>query len=196
MPLNLTRSILVILVPGVIALSPWLLLLVDKYEHIWELYVKLPLPFNAVVFAIIVVFGSTVEGLMSYLEKRWDKQASEGPKPEPDNDWLNIDWYDYLAYKRGDCEPVAYRYISRKVTELYFEMVMVVASPLSIAGVLVLAYFHGLNACAAIIGAIAMGLLLTVAFYKFARDTHCVLYEVRHAIMVRLSTGSTAQKPA
>jgi hypothetical protein len=38
MPLNLTRSLLVVLIPGIIAVAPWLIWAVREFDNVGDLY--------------------------------------------------------------------------------------------------------------------------------------------------------------
>jgi len=87
MPFTLTRSLIVVLVPGIVATAPWILLI-------------------AIYFPLAV--GGVLEGIGSNLEVKWDK--------ERDSDFdVQENWYKYLALTPS-VEPVGFRYISRNVT--------------------------------------------------------------------------------
>ena len=184
--LTLTRSVLVVFVPGIVALAPWLLLGVNRIPNFQRLYHEYPLPFHIAAFALVVVIGSLIEGATTYFEKKWDDKVAKAPEPDKEDDWLSKDWYDYLASQFGDKEPVGYRYLSRKVTELYFCLTMMVASPIGIIGFGVLLAFHGTGFCVSLAIAVAAGLIALWGFRKFSIDTHCLLYSTRMEIMYRL----------
>ena len=51
MPLTLTRSILVVFVPGVVAAAPWFLWLIQHFPNVTDLYHRFPEAVAALVFA-------------------------------------------------------------------------------------------------------------------------------------------------
>jgi hypothetical protein len=178
MPLTITRSILVVFVPGIVAAAPWFLWIVQHFQSVSELYSKFPSAIAAVAFSAIVMFGTVVEGINSRIEVRWDR--------EREAEWqVEKNWFDYLA-RAFDVEPAGYSYLSRKFTTLYFELAMMWAIPLAALGAILMletavAEPHG--------WAVAVGLGALIAahfFWRFASDTHLVLCEARLEINERL----------
>src|SRR5688572_3098080 len=130
MPMTLTRSLLTVLIPGLIAIAPWLLMLVQHTSATlgFKEYSTLA---NALVFASAAVAGSFFEAQGTRFELAWDKEReSEFSVQE--------NWYAYLA-RNVEREPVAYRYLSRLVTTLYSELAMIFAAPCFFLGACVLA---------------------------------------------------------
>lgn len=115
MPTTLTRSLLTVLIPGLVAVAPWLVWLVQYTSATFGANENAVLA-NALIFALVVVAGSTCEGLGTYLEHRWDRQLEATHQ-------VQEHWIRYLSYS-GEREPVAFRYLSRLVTTLYFELSM------------------------------------------------------------------------
>jgi energy-converting hydrogenase Eha subunit A len=180
-PLTLTRSLLTIILPGIVAIAPWLLLLGMSSPGLQEWYSRHPFPTHVAAFAIAVTIGALFEGIGTYLECRWDSEKGRGPEPDVERvnqNWILRDWYQYLSHSFG-AEPVGYRYLSRKVTGLYFELGMMMGSPVGAFGcaALVCRLFPADCWVAAILSAAAV--VLGLLFHKFARDTHEVLYETR-----------------
>ncbi len=110
LPLTLSRSVLTILVPGIVAVAPWALAIAQLASTTLH-YDDYSVLGNLVLFAAIVVAGSTCESLGSVLETRWDRSREAAFAVEEN-------WYAYLA-RTFETEPVGYQYISRLVTTLY-----------------------------------------------------------------------------
>jgi len=71
---NLTRSLLVVFVPGVVGVAPWVLFLLHAIPEVASLYGSYPVFFQAVVFSLVIVAGTIFEGLASRQEVKWDKR--------------------------------------------------------------------------------------------------------------------------
>jgi hypothetical protein len=177
MPLDLTRSLLVVLIPGAIALSPWLLCLVhgsptaliyiDKYQN----YAL------GVIFAVVVIGGLTCETVGSWIEINWDKEK-ESKFDVTEN------WYAYLS-NRITPEPVGYRYLSRKATAFYFELAMFVACLPFIAGMAVFARQAWPNLILTNLVVVFLSAFAAFWFRWNARTTHEVLCRARREINER-----------
>ncbi len=184
--LSLTRAILVVLIPGTVLISPFLLILAVEFPSLILMYEKLALPFHVAAFSLVAITGTLIEGSMSYIEKRWDTKASRETPPEfDDKNWLENNWYDYLAVKFGEKEPVGFRYLSRKATELYFHLAMMIAAPFASIGTGFLLFLQG-GKCWMICGLLGVAVIFFLIFGKFAADTHCLLFNARAALMHRL----------
>jgi hypothetical protein len=185
LPLSLTRSVVTIIVPGIVICAPALLLLIDAYPSIGSLYNAYKGPANVCSFALVVVVGAIVEMAVSYVEKRWD--GLEGKSAEPvvgQGDWVERGWYEYLSRKFGDAEPVGYRYLSKTVTSMYFELGMFVSVPAALTMVGLLLIRH--NAIALAVASFVIGVLSAWRMYKSAKDTHGVLCSTRAELNHRL----------
>jgi hypothetical protein len=181
-PTTVTRSVLTVLVPGLIAIAPWLLALVQHTQATFG-FDKYPTLAHLMLFASVVVAGSIFEGVGSLFEVHWDKKLCGEMDVEGD-------WYSYLATKDS---LVGHRYISRLVTTLYFELSMMLSVPTFIAGASALAVlrFSSLRWWSLILsGAVA----ISVAYYFYwqAKTTHRVLCITRRELRAR-SEGSSAQ---
>jgi hypothetical protein len=193
MPFTLTRSLIVVLVPGLVATAPWILLIAIYFPQALHAYDTRVVAGNALMFAFVVVVGSVLEGIGSNLEVKWDK--------ERDSDFdVQENWYKYLALTPS-AEPVGFRYISRIVTTLYFELAMSIAGPSMLIGIafLIAPYEQPL----AIWRAVLAALLVVLAWFAYrvfkghAHDTHLVLCKVRREIVERLGreVALAAKKP-
>lgn len=174
MPTTLTRSLLTVLIPGLVAVAPWLVWFVQYTSATFGADESAVLA-NALIFALVVVAGSTCEGLGTYLEHRWDgKLESEYQVQEH--------WIRYLSYA-GEREPVAFRYLSRLVTTLYFELAMLFATPSFVAGATLLAAmrFAHMRWWIALAGTL-IALAFILYFRYQARQTHEGMCKVRKAI--------------
>jgi hypothetical protein len=179
MPLNLTRSLLVILLPGFVMMLPFFIAFLQIQEVRSTLAVASNLDL-AIAFAITVIFGSLLEAAASRIEVCWDKKTETQHLVEKY-------WFDYLAYcEKG--EPVGFRYISRLATTMYFELSMSIALPLSSVGfAFILAVLRPESWCPLALGYTAISLLLGWLLFRSARDTHEVLCRARRQLMDRLN---------
>jgi hypothetical protein len=178
MPLTLTRSLLVVLIPGVVAFAPWLLWAVREFTNVGDLYRDFPEAVTVAVFAAVVVFGTIVEGFNSWIETRWDSER------EKDYD-VRENWYAYLA-RVCSPEPVGHGYISRMFTTMYFELAMMWALPTFGLGIIILNATSA-TADATLIACIAViSILLAVSFYHAGKESHLVLCNVRRQINQRI----------
>jgi hypothetical protein len=172
MPLTLSRSLVVVLVPGIVACAPWLLLCAEHASDLTALYRAYQVPGNALLFALVVVVGSILEGIGSRAEVRWDAEREK-------EFGVQENWYKYLA-QTPESEPVGFRYISRTVTTMYFELTMSFAGSIMFLGI------------GAVIGSIqtdyrswiaASSIAVAGAAFWFfraqARDSHKILCKVR-----------------
>lgn len=183
MPWTLTRSILAVLIPGLVATAPWFLLLASGRREVAELYGEYQVLANAVVFAAIVVAGSVIEGIGSQFEARWDRERERE---------LNVqaNWNAYLA-RVSDPEPVGHRYLSRMVTAMYFELGMMTAAPSLIVGSAVLLAASQLPLYPwGYLGSAVAAVGVVIYFWRAARQSHRVLCEVRRHLAVRLDDTS------
>lgn len=167
MPLTLTRSILGILVPGIVASAPWLLLLL-KQPQVEALYKSLELPFSVLLLVTSVVAGALCDGIGSHIEASLDAEREAAYE-------IKKNWYAYLA-KTPQTEPVGFRYISRLATTLNFELSMLTATPIFLLGCTF--WWGSLNA-----GPVTTFVVLcvaSIAYFRWqVRCTHEVLCETR-----------------
>ncbi len=114
MPLTLSRSFLVNVLPGFVAIAPWVILVAVHFPQFAVLYEKFSTVVHGALVGAAILVGAVLETAMTYLENKWDEKT---PKE------LNIDedWYEYLALEVKD-KPIGFDFISRKVTSLYFEL--------------------------------------------------------------------------
>lgn len=174
MPTTLTRSLLTVLVPGLVAVAPWLVWLVQHTSATFGAEESAVLA-NALIFALVVVVGASFEGLGTFLEARWDVERETEYQ-------VQAHWMRYLSYA-GAHEPVAFRYLSRLVTTLYFELSMLFAAPTFVAGTTLLAALRFANYRIWIIlsGIFAFGAFAWYFCYQ-ARESHETLCRVRMQI--------------
>jgi hypothetical protein len=175
LPFTLTRSILVVILPGLVASAPWVLLAAKEWPELSQLYREFPTPANAVLLALIVVLGTTFEGLGSFLEDRWDDELE-------DECQVDRNWYRYLA-RVCEHEPVGFHYLSSFVTSLYFELSMMFASLILFIGLAALCLVSGIWAARWFSLLLALVGLGVSYYYRWqARTSHRVLCETRQAL--------------
>jgi hypothetical protein len=186
MPVTLTRSLLVVIIPGLIAIAPWMLWLASKIDGIGELYKNYATLLHASMLGLAIILGSIIEGQLSKLEVTWDKEREKTYK-------VRKNWYDYLAHEFS-AEPVGFRYLARMATTMYFELSMMAASAIALLGVALLLIEHaegpwkGLSLIALLIAVLAAQF-----FHNQAKTTHEVLCEGRKEINARLR-GKTGKR--
>ena len=187
MPMTLTRSLLTILIPGLIAIAPWLLLLVQYTSATLGFKENLTLA-NALVFTTAAVVGSLFEAAGSTREVAWDEERNEALA-------VKENWYIYLS-RQLEREPVGYRYLSRLVTTLYFELAMMFAAPIFFAGACLLASFRfAANAPFMIIGSLMLIVSVAAYFRAQARCTHEVICKTRAQINARTLPANNSFNP-
>jgi len=177
-PTNITRSTLTVLVPGMIAIAPWLLALVQHTDATLG-FKDYPTLAHAALFSSVIVAGVLCEGLGTWLESFWDKSRESEFE-------VSEHWYAYLS-RSFESEPVGYRYLSRLATAMYFELSMFFAAPSFIIGAGVLSYLRFPELIWLEIGAtfiLAGGAM--VFFSRQAHDTHKVICTTRREIMRRV----------
>jgi hypothetical protein len=178
LPFTLTRSILAVLLPGLLASAPWLVFCIELWPRLLDLYEKHDVLGNAVLFAIIAVIGTVMEGLGSYSESGWDDEREQEFS-------VKEHWYAYLA-QDATPEPVAHRYLSRLVTAMYFELGMAFSVPIGLAGTLAACLASGV----AIDWRVGLTLVLAIIaapmwFLAHAKDTHKALCVTRRETVAR-----------
>ncbi len=180
MPIDLTRSVLVILIPGAVAIAPWLLCLVLYTSATIGYAEKYTTLANAVCFAAAAITGLVCETLGTWIEVRWDKKREK--------EWeIKENWYSYLAHQLSP-EPVGYRYLSRLATSFYFELSMLIAMfPFGI-GVGLLLWLRFPEA-RSILGWLVISVLAVLLFYFWfnARTTHKLLCTTRKELNERIA---------
>ena len=182
MPLNLTRSLLVVLIPGGIALFPWVIWLIGSDGRIAKFYGDYPQLSWGVLFAAVVVVGSLFEGFSSYLEDRWDRQREK--------EWdVSKNWYDYLG-RVCPSQPVGHSYLARLATTMYFELAMMWAAFFFVMGLVpILDLWRASDVPLDRVYVLAgfVGGTATAFFRKAAHDSHLALCRTRKEINRRLN---------
>lgn len=177
MPITLTRSLLTILIPGLISIAPWLLVVVQHTEATLG-FGTYPTLANSLVFASAAVAGSLFETAGTFREVAWDKERESEYA-------IQENWYSYLS-RVFEKEPVGYRYISRLVTTMYFELSMMFAVPLFFVGAAVSASlrFPGYICYFVIVALIAVS-VSGYFFHNQAKSSHLVICKTRREINQR-----------
>jgi hypothetical protein len=165
-------------VPGLVAVTPWLLLLAALVPEVRSFYETYSVLGNALLFSAVTVVGSIIEGLGTYWEDRWDKER------EKDFD-VQENWYAYLAHDSTP-EPVGHRYVGRLVTSMYFELGMMMSTPLLLGGILAVGLVSDvpISLLAAVLVLIAAGGAVWF-FHKEARDSQLALCKARKQLVER-----------
>lgn len=184
MPLTLTRALLTIIIPGGVAIAPWVLFVAILNPEWSQLYEKYPILINSVVVGVAVIAGNIFEGVGCYIEKSWDNKRGLSDHPEITADsWVDRDWFDYLFRRDVGVEPIVVRYLSRKVTALYFELGIMLAAPWAFVGMFMIAA-HVDASSILVRGLIGAAVVAPAVVRFFARDTHHVLCDVRYRLRI------------
>lgn len=183
MPLTLTRAILVIIIPGLLTLAPWILWLVLQYEEVSSLYKDYSTLINAAIIVLAIIIGTIIEGLMSFLEVKWDKEHEEKYQ-------VRENWYAYLS-QQCMTEPIGFRYLSHMFNMLYFELSMMIASPIALAGFAFITYKY-FPKWYVLISALLLAIFSILFFRKQAKDSYDVLCKTRLELNNRINQSRTS----
>lgn len=174
---NLTRSLLVVFVPGIVGVAPWVLVLLHAVSEVSLLYRDYPVFFQAVVFAFVIVVGTAFEDSGSRIEVAWDKRREAEYSVE-------ANWWTYLA-RAAEHEPIGFRYVARHAATLAFELSMgfaTAAFAIGLSGLLIQA--QAPTVWVPFILAVATGVVWL--FGRTAYDTHELLCETRQELNFRM----------
>jgi hypothetical protein len=176
-PTTLNRSLLVVLVPGVLALAPWMSL-VAKYAGFEP---SSPI-FYVLIFVAATVVGSVFEGLGSHVEAYWDGTQDADLK-------VKDNWMTYLAHQ-FEADPIGCRYMARLAVALYFELSMMFAAPVFLIGTGI-RLFPGCPDWSGwiVIGSVLSALTSMAYFSWQAYTTHGLLCRTRRDLNARWSSG-------
>lgn len=184
MPIDLTRSLLVVLIPGAVAVAPWLLWLVLYTPATLGYATQYTTVANAVSFAAAVIAGLLCETLGTWLEVRWDKER------EVKFD-IEENWFAYLAQSNSPA-PVGHRYLSRLATMFYFELSMLTATAsFAFGSFTLLRTQFPADIYAAALLVFIPAVVVLMYFGVNARKTHEVLCKTRRELNNRLKMAST-----
>jgi hypothetical protein len=186
-PLDLSRSLIVIIIPGAVALTPLGLWLTALYPSLIAFYEAHQATSNVVVFVSSVLAGLVIENIMTWLEVRWDREREKTYE-------VAENWYKYLA-RVTEHEPAGYGYLRRMWTTLYFELAMLVAAPVLLIGLAIVLRWEPapFNNCLARIALALLGIASGCFFYSAAKDSHGVLCKTRMEINTRLDARETSE---
>ena len=187
LPITPTRFLVAVLIPGIISVSPWLILLAEQWPQAREFYERYPVLGNALLLSVVIVSGSVIEGVGSYIEAAWD-DARQREFAVRDN------WYAYLA-QDSHPEPVGHRYISRLATSMYFELGMMVSTPVLLSGIVAIGFWTELRIPIGVtVLLLALAGIATWFFRKAARDSHLALCTVRKELVARRAASPRMRK--
>src|SRR5260370_14554158 len=90
LPLDLSRSLLVIIIPGAVATTAWGLLLCFQYPSVIAFYGSHEVTGNIVLFVVAVLCASVIENFGTNIEVKWYRQR----RTHFD---VTENWYNYSA---------------------------------------------------------------------------------------------------
>src|SRR5688572_7600414 len=123
--------ILTYVVPGAVAVAPHLLVVASYFDHVARFGTQHPAALTIAATILILVVGALLEEFGQRLELLWDRGIA------------NANWVPYLKLRLND-EIVGQRYLRRILIRMKFELSMVFALPICIAGLIWLNELHGL----------------------------------------------------
>ena len=178
MPVTLTRSIMTIVLPGGVALSP-IFLWLTTFPYIASLFSSHLSLILFAMFGLIIIVGSIFEIIASHLEKYFDSKCEAE---------LNVreNWYKYLSCQ-FESEPIGFRYLSRRFTTMYFELGMSMAAPIFVIGVMFVHLGDVENHILWKLIYIIVAGVLCKLFYWSGKNTHRLLCETRYHLNKRLA---------
>jgi hypothetical protein len=180
LPTTPTRYLLGVLVPGALAVTPWLALARPYLESTLNDSLQAIL-----LFAIVSTVGGVLDALSARIEVFWDERGVPS-----DRSLRGDHWYAYLC-RRDDKRAVAYGYISRLVDSMYFELSTMFALLVAALGTACLAYSRYERVLFLLIVAAA---LASRFLYLQAKAGHQVLCEVRQELAERNDLGVREHK--
>lgn len=178
-PPDLSRTFLTLVVPGIVALAPWVLLS-GLHTSATSAFERFPALAHVVYFAGVAVVGSLCNGVGTFIEAWFDKRRDVELG-------VTEHWYDYLSRPIAK-EPVGYRYVGRLFTALSFELSMCIASPFFVLGSALLAArrFPNVDSAWLVVGTIIALFVVMGVFMGLASFTHRTLCRTRRELMTRL----------
>jgi hypothetical protein len=147
-----------VIVPGAVALVPWLLVASASYPAVGEwLFENEALP-NATLLLLVFCIGMICENLGSRVEVRLDNKHGAQDKA----------WSEYLTQPRD--QLVGHGYISSLVTRLKFELGMFVALISAIPAVAILSFYSATLPVDAASGLLVLA-LLGIGYFLYEANT-------------------------
>jgi hypothetical protein len=123
------RSIIVIVIPGLATLTPYVMLLVRHHESLESFATTEALLAVLMLLLASLTVGFIIEALGGWAEVLLDKQMVKR-FPEHLNEWRH---YLTLAYK-SDAEPIGQSYLREVLLHLKFELSLGIAAVLALGG--------------------------------------------------------------
>ena len=167
------RPLVTLLLPGAVAISTWLAILIDRYPGLRKFGSEYSTEASLLLLCAALFAGMVIEDFGSRLESRFDVLLNKQTKGALAQAWSG---YLRVAFKT---EPVAEKYLTTLVLRLKFELSGVFGLLIAAVGFLFLppgtAGHRGLAAL------VATGLAFYLAME--AKATHRVLHQVRMEIL-------------
>lgn len=111
------RPLVTLVVPGAIAIGPFVLLLGDYVQSVAKFWTEHPSASSALIILAVLAAGFIIEDIGTLVETGWDARLR---KSDPQNDEI---WRKYLQLELKD-ELIGQRYLRTRVTVLKFELAM------------------------------------------------------------------------
>lgn len=177
------RPVTTLIVPGTIAVGPFVLILGDYVPAIANFWNDHPSAFSVLIVLAILAAGFIIDDLGAEIEVlAWDRLLCKNDKSH------NKNWSEYLKLQLND-ELVGQRYLRTKFTQLKFELAMGPSLVIFWAGLLWLQVLHKM--WSAIGFALVTLLLFMGAGYLLWESwrTAQVLSKTRKLILEAVATG-------
>ena len=174
------RSIATILLPGAVAIAPYLFLAVHYFPGL-STAIEQGAAWSAVLLTLIFIgVGLLTDTLGAFIEEKVLDQLHDDPKR------VREEWYRYLRIAFSQ-EPIGQRYLRSMTLHLKFELGLGVAIVLGLAG---LVWLNCVKSLVSAVPAVGLAvLLLALAAYLFweARASSEVLARVRQELLKGVS---------
>jgi len=131
------RPVTTLIVPGTIAVGPFVLVLADYVPAVATFWTEHPSAFAVLMVLTVLAAGFIIDDFGAMIEARvWDRLLGRD-----ESHWKN--WEDYLKLELKD-ELIGHRYLRTKLTQMKFELAMAPALIFCWSGLLWLQVVHGM----------------------------------------------------
>lgn len=182
------RPLTTIVVPGAIAIAPYVLVLGYYVPLVFSFWTAHPSAFVTLVAITIFSTGLVLDNFGTHIEVSYIDRTLQKCDPKHDETWRA-----YLGLRIKD-EYVGQRYLRQKVERLKFELSMAPAMLSFAVGLTWLQWLHGVWRWPGFVGLLGLLLLGSYYFLREAYKTACVLADTRK-ILVRAVASAPDQTP-
>ena len=134
------RPIITLVVPGTIAVGPYVLVLGEYLPGVANFWTVHPTAFTVLLVMVVLAAGFVIDDISSFIESEvWDRWLdNKVPRGEHKKNWDA-----YLKLELDD-QLIGQRYLRTRLTQMKFELAMAVALPIFWSGLLWLQLLHSM----------------------------------------------------